>query len=133
MKTTLFNVCSRSVNYVSIVCFSFLANNAIAQEDHDHMHMAGNADELGKINFLITCNPQTQQKFERAVAMLHSFWYEECEKAFHEVAELDPSCGIAYWGIAMSMWHPLWQPPDSATLRKGWDVIEKGKAGRRKK
>ncbi|HEX3185051.1 MAG TPA: hypothetical protein VHQ94_09640, partial [Pyrinomonadaceae bacterium] len=60
-------------------------------------------------------------------AWLHSFEYDEAEKAFTEVAVADPQCGMAYWGIAMSNYHPLWAPPGAAELKKGWDAVEKGK------
>ena len=62
------------------------------------------------------------------MAWLHSFEYEEAEKAFTEVTVTDPRCGMGYWGIAMSNYHPLWAPPSSAELQKGWSAVEKGKA-----
>jgi len=60
--------------------------------------------------------------------MLHSFWYERTEGTFLEVAKTDPSCAMAYWGVAMGLWHPLWTPPDAATLRKGLDAVTKARA-----
>jgi hypothetical protein len=61
------------------------------------------------------------------VAWLHSFEYEEAEKAFTEVAATDPRCGMAYWGVAMTNYHPLWAAPTPAELKRGWDAIEKAK------
>ena len=55
---------------------------------------------LGKVTFENSCAPDVQAKLNRAVAMLHSFWYSEAEKSFREVLVQDPSCGIATWGIA---------------------------------
>jgi len=69
-----------------------------------------------------------QKRFERAVAMLHSFWYEESEKEFAAVATADPTCALAYWGVAMSLYHPLWYPPDPASLKKGQEAIAKAAA-----
>src|SRR3989441_6849107 len=69
-----------------------------------------------------------QSQFERAVALLPSFWYEEAVKAFTAVTESDPNCAMGYWGIGMSMYYPLWQPPSAATLQKGWATVEKAKA-----
>ena len=91
----------------------------------DHRH---EASELGRINFIVSCTPQAQKQFNRAVAWLHSFEYEEAENAFTEVAAADPRCGMAYWGVAMSNYHPLWAPPTAAELKHGWEAIEKAKA-----
>jgi tetratricopeptide (TPR) repeat protein len=96
-----------------------------AGQEHDHGAITG---QLGTVSFPTSCTPAVQKQFERAVAMLHSFWYEESEKNFAEVAVADPSCAIAYWGVAMSLYHPLWYPPDAASLKKGSDALAKAKA-----
>lgn len=90
-------------------------------EQHDqHEHGAPTAERLGTVSFPISCSPDAQAKFPRAVALLHSFWYEEAEKAFTEIARLDPQCGIAWWGAAMSNYHPVWPSPYSpAELARG--------------
>jgi tetratricopeptide (TPR) repeat protein len=81
---------------------------------------------LGSVHFPISASPAAQKQFDRALAMLHSFWYEELERAFGEVQRLDPSAGMAWWGIAMSLWHPLWDPPpDAEALRKGQDAVRR--------
>jgi hypothetical protein len=78
-----------------------------AQEAHDH-----NAPEkLGKVSFPITCMPAVQQQFDRGVALLHSFAYTAAENVFQGVAEQDPRCAMAHWGIAMTHFHQLWDPP----------------------
>ncbi|HEX5889877.1 MAG TPA: hypothetical protein VFY61_14310 [Pyrinomonadaceae bacterium] len=92
-----------------------------------HRHHRHDASELGRVNFSVSCTPQAQKKFNRAVAWLHSFEYEEAEKAFTEVAATDPRCGMAHWGVAMSNYHPLWAPPTAAELKRGWESIEKAK------
>ena len=115
----------------SITLF-FLAASAVAQEMHPHKHEA--SEVLGVVNFTVSCKPQAQKQFNRAVAWLHSFEYEEAEKAFTEVTVSDPQCGMGYWGIAMSNYHPLWAPPSAAELKKGWTAVEKAKtAGARTK
>ena len=86
------------------------------------------SEKLGQVNFIVSCNPEARRQFNRAVAWLHSFEYEEAEKAFNEVSVTDPRCGMAYWGVAMSLYHPLWRPPDEATLRRGWAAVQKAKA-----
>ena len=57
-------------------------------------------EKLGNVNFPTSCDRKVQAQFDRAVAMLHSFWFQQGEKAFREVLERDPSCAIANWGIA---------------------------------
>src|SRR5215831_1532488 len=57
-------------------------------------------EKLGKVVFPTSCDAKVQPRFERAVALLHSFSWQEGEKAFREVLEVDPSCAIATWGIA---------------------------------
>src|SRR5262249_6415243 len=75
--------------------------------------------------FPVSCAPDLQGEFDRAVAILHSFFYEESERRFRSIAERDPHCAMAWWGVAMSLWHPLWDPPDSASLARGWDAIRR--------
>jgi tetratricopeptide (TPR) repeat protein len=100
--------------------------SAAAQEMHPHKHDP--AEKLGKVNFVVSCTPKAQTQFNRAVAWLHSFEYEEAEKAFTEVTVTDAGCGMGYWGIAMSGYHPLWAPPTAEELKKGSSAIEKAKA-----
>ncbi len=92
-----------------------------------HEHPAGDTARLGKVTFPVSCAPSVQQQFSSAVAMLHSFWYEKARETFGAVAEKDPTCSMAYWGIAMTYYHPIWQPPGSADLKAGGTLIEKAK------
>ncbi len=72
------------------------------------MPSLGQEDRLGRVSFPTSCDPKVQAQFERAVAMLHSFWYSAGEKLFREVLAQDPSCAIATWGIAsLLMSNPL--------------------------
>jgi hypothetical protein len=81
-----------------------------AQEAHDHSA----PEKLGKVSFPISCRPVVQQEFDRGVALLHSFAYTPAENVFQRVAEQDPRCAMAHWGIAMTHFHQLWDPPISA-------------------
>ena len=84
-------------------------------------------EELGRVVFPTSCTPQAQAQFERALAMLHSFFFPETIKAFSAVAETDPNCAIAYWGIAVSQRpNPLVGPFDAATLKRGLEAVQKG-------
>jgi tetratricopeptide (TPR) repeat protein len=86
------------------------------------------AVKLGQVDFPVTCTAAAQKQFDQALGALHSFWYEEALRLFTAVAETDPSCAMAYWGIAMSIYYPLWVPPSQPTLQKGTNAIEKAKS-----
>jgi len=100
----------------------------------------GDLRGVGKVTFPITCAPtisnagsdatiegpaipsftaptDVQSDFARGVALLHSFFYEEARRVFTSVAERDPKCAMAQWGIAMTWWHPIWTPPTPDEMR----------------
>jgi tetratricopeptide (TPR) repeat protein len=85
-------------------------------------------EKVGEVHFPVSCNKDAQQRFERAVAILHSMWYEEAVKAFTGIAEADPACAMAWWGVAMSHWYPLWYPPPPAALKAGAEAIARAEA-----
>ena len=89
------------------------------------------ADEhLGSVHFPISCSA-VQGKFDRAVALLHNFFYPETVKAFQAIIKEDPGCAIAYWGLAMSeLPNPLVPPFPPANLKAGWEAIQQGKAAK---
>src|SRR5215510_5292567 len=99
----------------------FLTFGAFAHEEHQHS--AGNPEQLGIVRFPVSCSAAAQKEFERAIALLHSFWFEEAGKAFANVTTMDPGCAMGYWGIAMSLYHPLWDPPDTTALQQGWAAV----------
>lgn len=86
------------------------------------------SERLGTISFPTSCSQEVQTSFERGIALLHSFWYEESDKQFAHVAAEDPKCAIAYWGEAMSQWHPLWVHPNDQTLKRGWAFVQQAQA-----
>ena len=86
---------------------------------------AHDGEKLGTVRFPVSCAPAVQPDFERAVALLHSFWYEEALKAFTAITTADATCAMGYWGIAMSVYSPLWAPPSAAMLEKGSAALEK--------
>jgi len=90
---------------------------------------SGDPEKLGRVHFKTSCSPEAQKQFERALAMLHSFFFPETVKAFTAIPATDPSCAIAYWGIAISQRpNPLVGPFDAATLKRGLEAIEKGES-----
>jgi tetratricopeptide (TPR) repeat protein len=73
----------------------------------------------------MSCAPAVQSEFARGVALLHSFFYEEARRIFTSVAEQDPKCAMAQWGIAMTWWHPIWTPPTPDEMNAGKAAIAK--------
>jgi tetratricopeptide (TPR) repeat protein len=95
--------------------------------DAQHEHAAATG-KLGRVHFPISCAPETQMPFDRALAMLHSFWYQEGLNAFTEVTKRYPACAMAYWGIAvLARGNPLVSAPDAAGFKRGKDAIQKAK------
>ena len=90
---------------------------------------AGRAEErFGEVNFPISCSAAAQAQFNRAVALLHSFFFPETVKAFSAIAEKEP-CAMAYWGIAISQRpNPLVGPFPGDVLKAGWEAVEKARA-----
>jgi len=107
---------------IGLVLPFLLAAGSVTGQDQ------GSREKFGTVHFPVSCSPAAQQQFERAVAMLHSFWYEESVKAFTAVTATDSTCAMGFWGVAMSLYYPLWYPPSEPTLKKGWTAVEKAKA-----
>jgi hypothetical protein len=86
-------------------------------------------EELGRVSFKTSCNAEAQEKFNRGVALVHSFFFPETVRAFTEAAQADPQCAIAYWGIAISQrTNPLVLPLPAAALKSGLEAVQKGNA-----
>jgi len=79
--------------------------------------------ELGSVAFETSCAEEAAN-FNLALELLHSFEYNEAEKVFAKIIDRKPGCAMAYWGIAMSNFHPLWTPPSGAELKKGAKAVE---------
>ena len=108
---------------VAAVVFLSLAQAAARAEE----------EQFGEVNFPISCSPTAQAEFNRAVAMLHSFFFPETVKAFAAIAQREPSCAMAYWGIAISQRpNPLVAPFPPEVMSKGWQAIEAGRAANAK-
>ena len=97
-----------------------LASPALAQHQHHHSaEAATDTGKLGTVHFPISCSPASQAAFERGVAYLHSFWYEEAEKQFQAAQTADSTCAMAHWGIAMSHFHQIWDRADEKVVAEG--------------
>lgn len=98
------------------------ANYSVQAQQH-----AGH--NLGTVNFPVTCSKQAQVEFNRAVALLHHMTYTQAREAFKQVAVTDPRCAMAHWGIAMTLFQPLWPTrPRPEALQQGWEAVQKAKA-----
>lgn len=88
----------------------------------------GGDKKLGAVHFETSCKPEAQKLFDRAMLYQHSFWYRSSQKVFEDVLKADPECGIADWGIALSLlWNPH-IPAPAKNLAEGAAVLAKGKS-----
>ena len=110
----------------SLLLFVSLLNlTAVADDDKDHHHHEDLSEtQLGTVHFPVSCAQSVQKPFARGVALLHSFWYEEAEKEFLDIAKDHPQCAMAHWGVAMSLWHQLWNEPDAKVIARGQLEVE---------
>ena len=93
---------------------------AVAEENADQ--------QFGTVHFATSCNETAQRRFDRAMRYQHSFWYKASREIYEETLKADPECGIAYWGIALSLWNNPHFPPPAPNLAPALAAIEKGKA-----
>ena len=122
------NVTRRCVVSCTIMALTASSAALSAQEtanttSTEHVHT------FGAVHFPVSCSPAAQTQFDTAVSMLHSFFYPETIKAFTRVTEIDPTCAMAYWGIALSQRpNPLVGPFAAEALQCGFEAIQKGKS-----
>jgi tetratricopeptide (TPR) repeat protein len=108
---------ARNVAATSLVAIA-LSGGALAQQD----------EKLGKVSFPISCDPKVQAQFDRGVAMLHSYWFLIARRTFEGVLQQDPTCAMAYWGVAMDyLGNSLATTPSQAEAQSGWDALEKAR------
>lgn len=118
---------ARAIPGLILAICTTLASAAMPAAQGHHHGGGGEAispGHLGQVHFPISCAPAVQQNFEKGVALLHSFQYSASDQTFKQVAAADPSCAIAYWGEAMTLWHALWERPDAATMKTGHNEID---------
>ena len=97
-----------------------LATDLLAIDDHQHQ-----LGKAGTVVFPVSCSPAAKRAFPHAVALLHSFAYEDALSEFTAIARQNPNCAMAYWGEAMTWWRPLWYVPDAQALRNGSEAMAK--------
>jgi hypothetical protein len=100
----------------------FFGGLAAGQEDHSGHGSA--VAGLGTVVFPTSCNAAAQASISRGAALVHSFGYEEARLTFIDAAKADPTCGMAYWGVARSWYHPIWAPPSAEELKQGAAALD---------
>lgn len=110
----------KSTILACLIATLFLSFFVAAEEPHHH---EVTAEQLGSVSFPISCTAEAQKQFERGVAWLHSFEYEQAADEFKQAAQMDPKCAMAYWGQAMSLFHQLWDRPSKETIHQGSDLL----------
>src|ERR1700733_4482908 len=85
-------------------------------------------ERLGKVSFSVSCSPSVRASFNRGTALLHDFWYDEAQPQFERIAKSDPGCAMAHWGIAMSLYHQIWDRPDEQAMARGWKEMQAARA-----
>jgi hypothetical protein len=86
---------------------------------------------LGRVHMDISCSPKVAGEFDRALALLHNFWYARALDRFTQITKLDPKCAMAYWGAAMTYNHPFWDPPSPGDETAAWALVQKGMSARK--
>jgi tetratricopeptide (TPR) repeat protein len=110
---------------ITALATGFVAFLGLASAGADDGNKGPAAARSSEVDFPISCGVAAQKKFNQAVWILHSFWYDEAVKAFTAVTATEPDCAMGYWGVAMSHWYPLWYPPNAAALKAGSEAVEK--------
>src|SRR5436309_15392759 len=113
------NKASLAVAAAAVTGVSLALSAALGQTDDN---------KLGKVQFETSCTPEAQKLFDRGMLYQHSFWYRSSQQAFEEVLDADPACGIAYWGMALSLlWNPH-IPAPAKNLAQGTAVLAKARS-----
>jgi len=116
----------KNIRAVALLAVLSFAQSSFAQKEPHHHHDAG--EKLGTVSFQVSCASATQAQFERGMALLYSFEYETASNQFEEIQKKDPTCAMAYWGQAMSLYHQLWDRPSKADLKLGAELLAKANA-----
>src|SRR5437762_11685359 len=112
------NTQSRRILFAAGLITAALTSGAIGQQDQN----------LGKVVFPTSCDPNVQAEFDRGVAMLHSYWFLKARRTFEGILQQDPTCAMAHWGVAMDfLANTLATTPTLADAQAAWDALEKAR------
>jgi tetratricopeptide (TPR) repeat protein len=112
------------MKFYPLLLISLIGTTGFAAENAASRTTTTPAERLGTVSFSVSCASAVEARFNRGVALLHDFWYQEAQKQFEEIAQADPSCAMAHWGVAMSLFHQIWDRPDEATVSHGWREMQ---------
>ncbi len=118
----------RAIGLAALLCL-LIAPRIAAQDEEHHHHDDG--ERLGSVTFPTSCSPDVQKSFERAVALMHSFQYQQASEGFDDVAAKDKHCAMARWGQALAIWHQLWDEPDAKKDQRGTKIHSPSAENRR--
>ena len=110
----------------AILLAAALPFTVLAQHEGHELRSAGSEEGLGRAHMQTSCASAVSVDFDRALALLHNFWYARAFERFKQVAKNDPECAMAYWGAAMTYNHPFWDPPSQADETAAWALVQKG-------
>lgn len=123
---------SKNLLFVALIIGIFLGASPLLAYEGE-AEPAVDLKKLGKVNFPTSCSAAVAPQLDRAVALLHSFWFQESGKAFAAIAQADPGCAMAHWGSAMTLFgNPFTWPLTGKALTEGWAAVEKAKAAQAK-
>jgi len=89
---------------------------------------APSTERLGTVSFPVSCAESSQVPFNRGVALLHDFWYDEARPQFERIVKSDSACAMAHWGVAMSIFHQIWDRPEASHMELGWQEVQKAQS-----
>jgi len=112
-------------NLLLVACAFLVFAFSRPTKEHEHSYPL-QEEGFGRVHMDISCSATVAAGFDRALALLHNFWYARALARFDEVAKKDPACAMAYWGAAMTYNHPFWDPPTKADEKAAWELVQKG-------
>ncbi|PXX97366.1 tetratricopeptide repeat protein [Halomonas sp. LBP4] len=114
--------------YVIFVAGLSFSYSALAEQGYPQGEevVVPKGDDIGTVDFRVSCDDAVKQRFDRALGLMHHMMYEQARAEFGAITETDPNCAMAHWGVATTLFQPLWpERPDQAALQRGWDEISK--------
>ncbi len=112
------------VQYARFVVFGLLAGGVAAQVAAHEQHT-----QHGAVDFPISCRESSRQSFNKGMVLLHHMTYPQARQQFERIVDDDPTCAMAHWGVAMTLFQPLWPTrPSPVALNRGWDEVQAAKS-----
>jgi tetratricopeptide (TPR) repeat protein len=112
-----------------LLAVSLAAGSSAMAQQHQHMHdeaTVHEGQEIGTVDFQASCNAAAQDDFNRALGLMHHMMYVQARKQFEAITEADADCGMAWWGVATTLFQPIWGTrPSEEELQRGWRNIER--------